>query len=151
MAGRWYEVSSVRGCNYHICVVAHWTLKGVAGLGRGRGRGSVEDSIAGEGGGGINNSPRRKWNGKNCRVVTGQWMFDCRTGHRHHPPAQDTQANQPTLTLNCLLLFYLNIFAIYFNANRKWKSFDSLNQGLCRLGLDFFSNGPENIYLHQTK
>ena len=24
-------------------------------------------------------------------------------------------------------------------------------QGLCRLGLDFFSNGPENIYLHQTK
>ena len=27
-----------------------------------------------------------------------------------------------------------------------WK-----NQGLCRLGLEFFSNGPENIYLHQTK
>ena len=25
------------------------------------------------------------------------------------------------------------------------------NQGLCRLGLEFFSNGPENIYLHQTK
>ena len=24
-------------------------------------------------------------------------------------------------------------------------------QGLCRLGLEFFSNGPENIYLHQTK
>ena len=27
----------------------------------------------------------------------------------------------------------------------------SLKQGLCRLGLEFFSNGPENIYLHQTK
>ena len=25
------------------------------------------------------------------------------------------------------------------------------NQGLCRLGLEFFSNGPENIYLHQTQ
>ena len=25
------------------------------------------------------------------------------------------------------------------------------NQGLCRLGLEFFYNGPENIYLHQTK
>ena len=24
-------------------------------------------------------------------------------------------------------------------------------QGLCRLGLEFFSNGPENIYLHDTK
>ena len=24
-------------------------------------------------------------------------------------------------------------------------------QGLCRLGLEFFPNGPENIYLHQTK
>ena len=24
-------------------------------------------------------------------------------------------------------------------------------QGLCRLGLEFFSNGPENIYPHQTK
>ena len=24
-------------------------------------------------------------------------------------------------------------------------------QGLCRLGLEFFSNSPENIYLHQTK
>ena len=26
-----------------------------------------------------------------------------------------------------------------------------LIQGLCRLGLEFFSNGPETIYLHQTK
>ena len=24
-------------------------------------------------------------------------------------------------------------------------------QGLCRLGSEFFSNAPENIYLHQTK
>ena len=29
--------------------------------------------------------------------------------------------------------------------------FVCLSQGLCRLGLEFFSNGPENIYLHQTK
>ena len=26
-----------------------------------------------------------------------------------------------------------------------------MTQGLCRLGLEFFSNGPENIYLHQAK
>ena len=28
---------------------------------------------------------------------------------------------------------------------------DKYKQGLCRLGLELFSNGPENIYLHQTR
>ena len=33
----------------------------------------------------------------------------------------------------------------------KFVCFWTMWQGLCRLGFEFFSNGPENIYLHQTK
>ena len=44
----------------------------------------------------------------------------------------------------------LDIYPPACLANKEDKTaFD--NQGLCRLGLEFFSNGPENIYPHQTK
>ena len=39
----------------------------------------------------------------------------------------------------------------YVHIEEKVSAQDNINQGLCRLGLEFFSNGPENIYLHQTK
>ena len=37
------------------------------------------------------------------------------------------------------------------NTKQKGEMVKKFTQGLCRLGLEFFSNGPENIYLHQTK
>ena len=41
----------------------------------------------------------------------------------------------------------------YFVSNELGKVYfcTTEKQGLCRLGLEFFSNSPENIYLHQTK
>ena len=48
-------------------------------------------------------------------------------------------------------IFARNTFAkTIFMKNIFLKNL-SQYQGLCRLGSEFFSNGPENIYPHQSK